>query len=76
MSMPMWSVQEFPLTFLAYVVSSNYLPLVEAKSFNLEACMTSGFMDLPWSTGIGYFVGFVVLILGILYALFQKKGGK
>ena len=38
--------------------------------------MTSGFMDLPWSTGIGYCIGFIVLILGILYALVQGKGGK
>ena len=36
----------------------------------------TGFMDLPWSTGIGYLIGFIVLIIGIIYALFTGKEGK
>jgi hypothetical protein len=38
--------------------------------------MTSGFMDLPWSTGIGYLIGFIVLILGIIYAMVKGKEDK
>ena len=32
-----------------------------------------GFLNLPWSTGIGYLIGFIVLILGIIYALVKGK---
>jgi hypothetical protein len=38
--------------------------------------MTSGFMDLPLSTGIGYLIGFIVLILGIIYAMAKGRGDK
>jgi len=38
--------------------------------------MTSGFMHLPWSTGIGYLIGFIALILGIIYALIKGKEDK
>ncbi len=34
----------------------------------------SGFMNLPWSTGIGYLLGLIFLILGIIYALAKGKG--
>lgn len=33
-----------------------------------------GFMGLPWSTGIGYLIGFVVLVVGIVYAVVKGKG--
>lgn len=34
----------------------------------------SGFMGLPWDTSIGFLIGFIVLILGIIYALTKGKG--
>lgn len=33
----------------------------------------SNFMNLPWSTGIGFLIGFIVLIIGIVYALIKRK---
>jgi hypothetical protein len=34
----------------------------------------SGFMDLPWSTGLGYLIGFITLAIGIIYGLLKRKG--
>jgi hypothetical protein len=33
-----------------------------------------GFMSLPWSTGIGYLIGFIVLVVGVVYAVIKGKG--
>ncbi len=33
----------------------------------------SDFINLPWSTGLGFLIGFIVLIIGIIYALIKGK---